>query len=138
SGGTAKNTTIEAGGTLGVLDGGKATGVEQQEGAILIATTDKDTVVSGENTLGEFSIENGQAENVLLENGGQLTVVDGTSATGTTLRESGYQYVESGGTATGTIIENGGIQAVYFRGTADSTTVNNGGTQNVGGTATGT
>ena len=128
--GTATNTIIKQGGALEV-DGGKATGVEQQEGAALIATTDKDTVVSGNNTRGEFSINAGQAENVLLENGGWLTVVNDTSATDTTIRDGGYQYVESGGTATGTTIDNGGLMQ-NVGGKDSGTTVKDGGVYELG------
>ncbi|EFA4866160.1 hypothetical protein C2D16_24400, partial [Escherichia coli] len=67
--GKAENTTIRKGGKLDVRDGGKATGVKQDDGAALIATTRADTVVNGTNTLRDFSIENGQADKVLLENG---------------------------------------------------------------------
>ncbi|KAB3085026.1 hypothetical protein F9222_24585, partial [Escherichia coli] len=84
--GTATGTTIRGGGTLNVWNRGNATGVEQQDGAALVTTTDKNTVVSGENTRGEFSINAGQADKVLLENGGQLTVVNDTSADRTTIR----------------------------------------------------
>ncbi|KAB3081407.1 hypothetical protein F9222_27025, partial [Escherichia coli] len=59
--GTATGTSIEKGGKLDVREGGTATGVVQADGAALIATTDKNTVVSGENTRGEFSINAGQA-----------------------------------------------------------------------------
>ncbi|KAB3083605.1 hypothetical protein F9222_26085, partial [Escherichia coli] len=135
---TATDTTIKQGGTLNVKYGGKATGVEQQDGAALIAYTSTGTVVSGKNTLGDFSIKDGQAENVLLENGGWLYVMDGTTATGTTIRDGGNQAVYFRGTATGTSIEKGGTQYVY--GTAENTTIRDGGNQAVyfRGTATGT
>ncbi|KAB3083010.1 hypothetical protein F9222_26425, partial [Escherichia coli] len=98
------------------------------------------TVIDGTNALGKlFSIKEGQAENVLLENGGQLTVVDGTTASGTTIRDSGMQTVKSGGTATGTIIESGGLQTVYAGGKAGDTIINEGGLmQNAGGEDSGT
>ncbi|WP_261628378.1 autotransporter adhesin family protein, partial [Escherichia coli] len=128
--GTAEDTTIYDGGTLSVDSGGKATGVKQEEGAALIATTATGTVVKGQNENGTFSIENGQAEKVLLENGGRLTVVDGTTATGTTIRKDGVQTVESGGTASGAVIENGGL--MQNTGEDSGTTVKDGGVYELG------
>ncbi|HHN6585692.1 TPA: AIDA repeat-containing protein, partial [Escherichia coli] len=112
NGTTANNTTIRDGGTLEVWSGGNATGVKQEEGAALIATTFTGTVVKGQNENGEFSIENGQAEKVLLENGGLLTVVNGTTANNTTIRDGGKLIVNDGGTTRNTGIESGGLQTV--------------------------
>ncbi|HHN8868776.1 TPA: AIDA repeat-containing protein, partial [Escherichia coli] len=137
--GTATGTTIYDGGTLEVRAGGNATGVDQKKGAALIATTATGTVVKGQNKNGEFSIENGQADNVLLENGGALTVVDGTTADRTTIRDGGELIVNKGGTTLNTGIESGGLQTVESGGTATDTTIYDGGTLEVwsGGNATG-
>ncbi|HHN8868851.1 TPA: AIDA repeat-containing protein, partial [Escherichia coli] len=116
NGTTANNTTIYAGGTLSVNSGGNATGVDQKKGAALLATTATGTVVKGQNENGEFSIENGQAEKVLLENGGWLIVKYGTTANNTTIRKDGGQTVESGGTATDTTINAGGTLRVDWGG----------------------
>ncbi|HHN8868849.1 TPA: AIDA repeat-containing protein, partial [Escherichia coli] len=105
--GTATDTTIYDGGTLSVDSGGKATGVDQRDGAALIATTATGTVVKGQNENGEFSIENGQADNVLLENGGKLTVVDGTTAKDTIINEGGL--MQNTGEDTGTTVNRGGV-----------------------------
>ncbi|EFB1451916.1 hypothetical protein DFY03_24140, partial [Escherichia coli] len=137
NGGSASVTTINDGGTLDVRQGGSATGVQQNTGAALKATTHAETTVSGTNEFGEFFIENGRAENILLENGGKLIVVDASTATGTVIRDGGVQDVFSGW-ATGTTIDNGGKQNVYGGGTASNTIINNGGSQAVYGTASNT
>ncbi|EFA4865769.1 hypothetical protein C2D16_21995, partial [Escherichia coli] len=106
SGGTAIDTTIYNGGTLNIDTGGSATSVQQKSGAALTATTATGTTVKGTNGLGEFSIENGQANNVLLENGGELTVVNGTTATGTTVNDGGLMM--TAGTDSDTTVQAGG------------------------------
>ncbi|KAB3081713.1 hypothetical protein F9222_26840, partial [Escherichia coli] len=88
----------------------------------MLATTDTGTVVSGKNSVGDFSIENGQADKVLLENGGQLTVVSDTSATDTTIRDGGVLVVSSNGTAPSTSIEKGGTLNVEDGGKATGVT----------------
>ena len=129
--GTAEGTTIKQYGILNVKDGGKATGVKQEEGAVLIATTGTGTVIDGTNALGKpFSIKEGQADNVLLENGGQLTVVNETTADHTTIRNGGKLIVNAGGTATGTTIDNGGL--MQNAGEDSGTTVKDGGGYELG------
>ncbi|KAB3082922.1 hypothetical protein F9222_26485, partial [Escherichia coli] len=131
AGGKADSTTVGKWGTLNVEDGGHATGVEQQDGAALIATTGTGTVVDGTNALKKsFSIKGGQAENVLLENGGQLTVVSDTTADHTTIRDGGKLIVNNGGTTRNTGIEKGGL--MQNAGEDSGTTVKDGGVYELG------
>ncbi|WP_261628312.1 autotransporter adhesin family protein, partial [Escherichia coli] len=136
--GTATDTTIYDGGTLSVDSGGKATGVDQKKGAALIATTATGTVVKGQYENGAFFIENGQADNVLLENGGRLDVVDGTTANNTTIRDGGELIVNRGGTTLNTGIESGGLQTVSAGGKTEDTIINEGGLMQNAGEDTGT
>ncbi|EFH6087136.1 autotransporter outer membrane beta-barrel domain-containing protein [Escherichia coli] len=154
SGGSATSTTINSGGQLSVF-GGSAVDITQNSGGAIATDTSSD--LSGTNAKGSFSIAGGSANNMLLENGGYLVVLDGHqasdttvgsygtldvvsggSATSTTINSGGWQYVSSGGSATSTTI-NGGRQDVFSGGSATSTTIN-GGLQVVssGGSATST
>ncbi|EGL9088736.1 autotransporter outer membrane beta-barrel domain-containing protein, partial [Escherichia coli] len=129
--------------------------ITQNSGGAIATDTSSD--LSGTNAKGSFSIAGGSANNMLLENGGYLVVLDGHqasdttvgsygtldvvsggSATSTTINSGGWQYVSSGGSATSTTI-NGGRQDVFSGGSATSTTIN-GGLQVVssGGSATST
>ncbi len=137
SGGSATSTTINSGGHLGVSGGGTAVDITQNSGGAISANTS--AALSGTNINGNFSIANGSASNMLLENGGSLSVLNGHQATDTTINSGGYQYVSSGGSATDTTVNNG-WQFIDSGGSATSTTINSGGSQYVssGGSATST
>ncbi|UUF77311.1 autotransporter outer membrane beta-barrel domain-containing protein (plasmid) [Escherichia coli] len=138
SGGSATGTTINSGGYQNVSSGGSAVDITQNSGGIIFADTS--ATLRGTNINGSFSIAGGSASNMLLENGGSLTVLNGHQATSTTINSGGNQWVSSGGSATGTTINSGGYQNVYSGGSATSTTINSGGYQDVysGGSATST
>ncbi|MDN1857477.1 autotransporter outer membrane beta-barrel domain-containing protein [Escherichia coli] len=129
SGGSATSTTINSGGMLSVSSGGSAVDITQNSGGIIFADTS--ATLRGTNINGSFSIAGGSASNMLLENGGYLSVLNGHQATSTTINSGGYQYVYSGGSATSTTINSGGFQNVHSGGSATSTTINSGGYQNV-------
>ncbi|WP_237897978.1 autotransporter outer membrane beta-barrel domain-containing protein [Escherichia coli] len=137
SGGSATDTIINSGGILGVSGGGTAVDITQNSGGAISADTS--AALSGTNINGSFSIANGSASNMLLENGGYLAVLNGHQATDTTINSGGSQYVSSGGSATNTIINTGGIQNISG-GSVTDTTLNDGGEQNVenGGVAANT
>ncbi|EMV5917730.1 autotransporter outer membrane beta-barrel domain-containing protein [Escherichia coli] len=129
SGGSATSTTINSGGMLSVSSGGSAVDITQNSGGIIFADTS--ATLRGTNINGSFSIAGGSASNMLLENGGYLSVLNGHQATSTTINSGGFQNVSSGGSATGTTINSGGYQNVSSGGSATSTTINSGGYQNV-------
>ncbi|HFV8040753.1 TPA: autotransporter outer membrane beta-barrel domain-containing protein, partial [Escherichia coli] len=131
-------TTINSGGMLSVSSGGSAVDITQNSGGIIFADTS--ATLRGTNINGSFSIAGGSASNMLLENGGYLSVLNGHQATSTTINSGGFQNVSSGGSATGTTINSGGYQNVSSGGSATSTTINRGGYQYVssGGSATST
>ncbi|MFY3529414.1 AIDA repeat-containing protein, partial [Escherichia coli] len=83
SGGSATDTIINSGGHLGVSGGGTAVDITQNSGGAISADTS--AALSGTNINGNFSIANGSASNMLLENGGSLSVLNGHQATDTTL-----------------------------------------------------
>ncbi|MEW0545871.1 autotransporter outer membrane beta-barrel domain-containing protein [Escherichia coli] len=138
SGGSATSTTINSYGMLNVFGGGSAVDITQNSGGGISADTS--ATLRGTNINGSFSIAGGSASNMLLENGGYLSVLNGHQATSTTINSGGSQYVSSGGSATGTTINGLGYQYVYSGGSATGTTINSGGHQYVssGGSATGT
>lgn len=70
AGGAVGNTTINQNGELRVHAGGEATAVTQNTGGALVTSTA--ATVTGTNRLGHFSVGNGMADNVVLENGGRL------------------------------------------------------------------
>ena len=123
---------------LSVSSGGSAVDITQNSGGIIFADTS--ATLRGTNINGSFSIAGGSASNMLLENGGYLSVLNGHQATSTTINSGGFQHVFSGGSATSTTINRGGFQYVSSGGSATSTTINSGGFQNVysGGSATST
>ena len=129
SGGSATSTTINSGGMLSVSSGGSAVDITQNSGGIIFADTS--ATLRGTNINGSFSIAGGSASNMLLENGGYLSVLNGHQATSTTINSGGQQRVSSGGSATSTTINSGGFQNVFSGGSATSTTINSGGYQNV-------
>lgn len=122
-GGVATGPALHAGGVLAIADGGVASDVAQASGAALQASTQ--AVVQGTNALGAFSISAGQANNVLVENGGQLTVNSGDVSTGTVVNAGGTETVL--GTATGTTVNADGKLAVLDGGKTFLATINSGG-----------
>ncbi|MCD6975676.1 autotransporter adhesin family protein, partial [Escherichia coli] len=75
-----------------------------------------------------FSIEQGAANNILLTNGGVLTVESDTTSAKTQVNAGGREIVKTKATATGTTL-TGGEQIV--EGVANETTINDGGIQTV-------
>ncbi|EFO9602019.1 autotransporter outer membrane beta-barrel domain-containing protein, partial [Salmonella enterica subsp. enterica serovar Typhimurium] len=135
SGGSATSTTINSGGMLSVSSGGSAVDITQNSGGIIFADTS--ATLRGTNINGSFSIAGGSASNMLLENGGYLSVLNGHQATSTTINSGGFQHVFSGGSATSTTINSGGYQNVHVNGNVTKTTITDGGILqvDVGGSA---
>ncbi|EFN5772100.1 autotransporter outer membrane beta-barrel domain-containing protein, partial [Escherichia coli] len=135
SGGSATSTTINSGGMLSVSSGGSAVDITQNSGGIIFADTS--ATLRGTNINGSFSIAGGSASNMLLENGGYLSVLNGHQATSTTINSGGFQNVSSGGSATSTTINSGGYQYVHVNGNVTKTTITDGGILqvDVGGSA---
>ncbi|EGE9439400.1 autotransporter adhesin Ag43, partial [Escherichia coli] len=106
TGGAAGNTTINQNGELRVHAGGEATAVTQNTGGALVTSTA--ATVTGTNRLGHFSVGNGMADNVVLENGGRLDVLESHSAWKTLVDDGGTLAVSAGGKATGVTITSGG------------------------------
>ncbi|MDM3451203.1 autotransporter outer membrane beta-barrel domain-containing protein [Citrobacter sp. Cb027] len=100
SGGDAIEITITSGGMLQVEAGGSASKVTQNSGGAVVTNTS--AVLSGTNDKGSFSIAGGSASNMLLENGGYLTVFSGHEASDTTVGSNGTLEVHSGGVLYGT------------------------------------
>ncbi|WP_370608751.1 autotransporter outer membrane beta-barrel domain-containing protein [Citrobacter portucalensis] len=93
--GKASDTSVKSGGTLKVDAGGSATAITQNDGGAVVTNTS--AVLEGSNRNGSFSITGGSAVNMLLENGGYLTVFDGHQASDTTVGSDGILDVRSGG-----------------------------------------
>ncbi|HBA2933215.1 TPA: autotransporter adhesin Ag43 [Escherichia coli] len=106
AGGAAGNTTINQNGELRVHAGGEATAVTQNTGGALVTSTA--ATVTGTNRLGHFSVGNGMADNVVLENGGRLDVLEGHSAQKTRVDDGGTLAVSAGGKATDVTMTSGG------------------------------
>ncbi|WP_218072291.1 calcium-binding autotransporter Cah [Escherichia coli] len=106
AGGAVGNTTINQNGELRVHAGGEATAVTQNTGGALVTSTA--ATVTGTNRLGHFSVGNGMADNVVLENGGRLDVLEGHSAQKTRVDDGGTLAVSAGGKATGVTMTSGG------------------------------
>lgn len=119
---------LNDGSTLDVREKGSATGIQQSSQGALVATT-RATWVTGTRADGvAFSIEQGAANNILLANGGVLTVESDTSSDKTQVNTGGREIVKTKATATGTTL-TGGEQIV--EGVANETTINDGGIQTV-------
>ncbi|EGO0804573.1 autotransporter outer membrane beta-barrel domain-containing protein, partial [Escherichia coli] len=102
----ATNTTINSGGILSVSGGGTAVDITQNSGGVI--DTNTYATLSGTNINGSFSIANGSASNMLLENGGSLYVNSGHQAMNTTINNSrSTMNVLGGGSATSTTINSG-------------------------------
>ncbi|EGZ2355613.1 autotransporter adhesin Ag43 [Escherichia coli] len=106
AGGAVGNTTINQNGELRVHAGGEATAVTQNTGGALVTSTA--ATVTGTNRLGHFSVGNGMADNVVLENGGRLDVLEGHSAQNTLVDDGGTLAVSAGGKATDVTMTSGG------------------------------
>ncbi|HAW3225036.1 TPA: autotransporter adhesin Ag43 [Escherichia coli] len=106
AGGAVGNTTINQNGELRVHAGGEATAVTQNTGGALVTSTA--ATVTGTNRLGHFSVGNGMADNVVLENGGRLDVLENHSAQNTLVDDGGTLAVSAGGKATGVTMTSGG------------------------------
>ncbi|MED8636414.1 calcium-binding autotransporter Cah [Escherichia coli] len=106
AGGAVGNTTINQNGELRVHAGGEATAVTQNTGGALVTSTA--ATVTGTNRLGHFSVGNCMADNVVLENGGRLDVLEGHSAWKTLVDDGGTLAVSAGGKATDVTMTSGG------------------------------
>ncbi|EFH8694070.1 autotransporter adhesin Ag43, partial [Escherichia coli] len=106
AGGAAGNTTINQNGELRVHAGGEATAVTQNTGGALVTSTA--ATVTGSNRLGNFAVENGKADGVVLESGGRLDVLEGNSAQKTLVDDGGTLAVSAGGKATDVTMTSGG------------------------------
>ncbi|HBC1938728.1 TPA: autotransporter adhesin Ag43, partial [Escherichia coli] len=105
-GGLADFTTVNQKGKLQVNAGGTATNVTLKQGGALVTSTA--ATVLGSNRLGNFTVENGKADGVVLESGGRLDVLEGHSAWKTLVDDGGTLAVSAGGKATGVTITSGG------------------------------
>ncbi|HBA6567488.1 TPA: autotransporter adhesin Ag43 [Escherichia coli] len=106
AGGAVGNTTINQNGELRVHAGGEATAVTQNTGGALVTSTA--ATVTGTNRLGNFAVENGKADGVVLESGGRLDVLEGHSAWKTLVDDGGTLAVSAGGKATDVTMTSGG------------------------------
>ncbi|HCP4513652.1 TPA: autotransporter adhesin Ag43, partial [Escherichia coli] len=106
NGGVAGNTTVNQKGRLQVDAGGTATNVTLKQGGALVTSTA--ATVTGSNRLGNFTVENGKADGVVLESGGRLDVLEGHSAQKTRVDDGGTLAVSAGGKATGVTMTSGG------------------------------
>ncbi|MCV1244978.1 autotransporter adhesin family protein, partial [Escherichia coli] len=86
-GGLADFTTVNQKGKLQVNAGGTATNVTLTQGGALVTSTA--ATVTGSNRLGNFTVENGKADGVVLESGGRLDVLEGHSAQKTRVDDGG-------------------------------------------------
>lgn len=93
-------------GKLQVNAGGTATNVTLKQGGALVTSTA--ATVTGSNRLGNFAVENGKADGIVLESGGRLDVLEGHSAQKTLVDDGGTLAVSAGGKATGVTMTSGG------------------------------
>ena len=104
-GGLADFTTVNQKGKLQVNAGGTATNVTLTQGGALVTSTA--ATVTGSNRLGNFTVENGNADGVVLESGGRLDVLEGHSAWKTLVDDGGTLAVSAGGKATDVTMTSG-------------------------------
>lgn len=104
-GGDADNTTLNSGGILKVDAGGTAIAVTQNDGGAVMTNTS--AVLEGTNRNGSFAITDGSAGNMLLENGGVLSVYDTHEATDTWVDRGGTLLLNSGSVLKGTTTVTG-------------------------------
>lgn len=91
-GAVAENTTVNQKGKLQVNAGGTATHVTLKQGGALVTSTA--ATVLGSNRLGNFTVENGKADGVVLESGGRLDVLEGHSAQKTRMDDGGNRVCQ--------------------------------------------
>ncbi|GDR99876.1 putative enzyme [Escherichia coli] len=116
TGGIAKCTQYGNNGTLSVSDGAIATDIVQSEGgAISLSTL---ATVNGRHPEGEFSVDQGYACGLLLENGGNLRVLEGHRAEKIILDQEGGLLVN--GTTSAVVVDEGGELLVYPGGTMNN------------------
>lgn len=129
---SANGVTVNQGGKISIGEGTFATDVTMNDGGALVASTA--STVTGTNSKGEFSInaETGEANNVLLENGGRLDVLVDGFATNTTVNQGGTLAVASGGVADGVLMNSGGVLAAEDGSTVNNITTGAGSTVSVG------
>ncbi|HFX7207578.1 TPA: AIDA repeat-containing protein, partial [Escherichia coli] len=82
-----------------------ATNVTLKQGGALVTSTA--ATVLGSNRLGNFTVENGKADGVVLESGGRLDVLEGHSAQKTRVDDGGTLAVSAGGKATDVTMTSG-------------------------------
>lgn len=130
-GGIAKGTQYADNGTVSVNDGAVATEIVQSErGALSVSTL---ASVNGRHPEGEFSVDGGYACGLLLENGGNLRVLEGHRAEKTRLRQNGGLLVN--GVSDTAVVDEGGELLVYPGGEALNSTINHGGVFMLAGNA---
>ena len=105
-GGLADFTTVNQKGKLQVNAGGTATHVTLKQGGALVTSTA--ATVLGSIRLGNFTVENGKADGVVLESGGRLDILESQSAEITLVDDGGTLAVSAGGKATGVTMTSGG------------------------------
>ncbi len=98
---------------MSIAAGGSGTGIIQNNGGAIRANTS--AILSGTNVNGSFSITNGSARNMLLENGGLLMVLQGHQAIDTQVSKGGELQVESGSELLGTTLikDDGKVVCTY-------------------------
>ncbi|HHU3986162.1 TPA: AIDA repeat-containing protein [Escherichia coli] len=134
TGGIAKCTQYGNNGTLSVSDGAIATDIVQSEGgAISLSTL---ATVNGRHPEGEFSVDKGYACGLLLENGGNLRVLEGHRAEKIILDQEGGLLVN--GTTSAVVVDEGGELLVYPGGEACNCEINQGGVFMLAGKASDT
>ncbi|HBD5342463.1 TPA: AIDA repeat-containing protein, partial [Escherichia coli] len=134
TGGIAKCTQYGNNGTLSVSDGAIATDIVQSEGgAISLSTL---ATVNGRHPEGEFSVDKGYACGLLLENGGNLRVLEGHRAEKIILDQEGGLLVN--GTTSAVVVDEGGELLVYPGGEASNCEINQGGVFMLAGKASDT
>ncbi|EHF0697457.1 hypothetical protein F0202_13035 [Shigella flexneri] len=134
TGGIAKCTQYGNNGTLSVSDGAIATDIVQSEGgAISLSTL---ATVNGRHPEGEFSVDQGYAYGLLLENGGNLRVLEGHRAEKIILDQEGGLLVN--GTTSAVVVDEGGELLVYPSGEASNCEINQGGVFMLAGKASDT
>jgi len=132
SGGIVSVTIINSGGKIALNSGGKVYNIIQSSGGNINATVkggDVSTYVNGTNENGAFSLENGVANNFVLNNGGVQYISSGGIANSTTVNFGGAQRVSGYGTANNAVINDNGSQIILAGGLSISATINSGGKQ---------
>ncbi len=128
SGGTADNTTINAGGSLYISSAGRADNTQiYKSGRMYIScggTANSTTINSG----GSMYISSGGTANSTTGNsGGYMYIFSGGVANDTTINSGGWMYISSGGVANDTTINTSGRMYIFSGGVANDTTINSGG-----------